>query len=197
MPPPGLRERKKNELRRELHRVALELFRRQGFEATTIDAVAAAAGVSRRTVFRHFPSKEALVFEGYAERLGRFSALAKRVPGDASALSAVRRASLEIAREVQADRVAMLAQRRVVQASPALVAYELELDRGWLATIEQVLAAELPAFEARIWAGATFGAIRAALTTWFEAKGRVDLAKVGERAFDVLDAGGKPARRKR
>lgn len=194
---PGLRERKKGELRRELHRTALELFRKQGFEATPIDAIAAAAGVSRRTVFRYFTSKEAMVFEGYAERLERFRALAQRLPSDASALAAVRRACLEIAREYQLDRVAVLAQHRLVQSSPALVAHELELDRGWLGSIEQVLTRELPPFEARILAGATFGAIRAALATWFEAKGRVDLVTIGGQAFDVLDAGERPRRRKR
>lgn len=100
-----------------------------------------------------------MVFEGYAERLERFRALAQRLPSDASALAAVRRACLEIAREYQVDRVAVLAQHRLVQScAPALVAHELELDRGWLGSIEQVLTRELPPFEARILAGATFGA---------------------------------------
>jgi AcrR family transcriptional regulator len=56
--PVGLRERKRERLRERLIDVAVELFTERGFEATTIDQIAAAADVSRRNYFRYFRSKE-------------------------------------------------------------------------------------------------------------------------------------------
>jgi AcrR family transcriptional regulator len=191
-----LRERKKRELRGDLNAVALARFQRHGFEATTVDAIVADAGVSRRTFFRYFATKEAVVFEGYAERLAHFRRLAKPLPEDGSAFRAVRRACLEVAKGYDRDASALLRQQRIVRRSAALTAYELDLDRGWLAAIEQVLAEDLPKLDARILAGAVLGVIRAALGAWFEANGRVELVGLGERAFALLEAGSaRPGRR--
>jgi AcrR family transcriptional regulator len=54
---PGLRERKRLETRERLTRVAMALFLDRGFEATTLDDIAAAADVSRRSFFHYFGSK--------------------------------------------------------------------------------------------------------------------------------------------
>jgi AcrR family transcriptional regulator len=58
---PGLRERKRQRTLSEIQRVALDLFGRQGYEATTIEQIAEEAEVSPSTVFRYFPTKEDLV----------------------------------------------------------------------------------------------------------------------------------------
>lgn len=65
----GLRERRRAELRRHVDGVALELFARDGYDAVTMDDVAAAAGISLSTLFRHVPGKEDLLV-GVA-RVGR------------------------------------------------------------------------------------------------------------------------------
>ncbi|MDA8334658.1 MAG: TetR/AcrR family transcriptional regulator [Peptococcaceae bacterium] len=56
-------ERKKEETRKKIVAVAMELFNRQGFDRTTVDRIAAEADVARGTVFNHFPVKEAIVGE--------------------------------------------------------------------------------------------------------------------------------------
>ncbi len=59
--PAGRREQRKQETRRAIQRHALRMFLADGYEATTVDAIAEAAGVSHMTFFRHFPTKESVV----------------------------------------------------------------------------------------------------------------------------------------
>lgn len=56
------REQQKELTMEGIRSAALDLFERDGFEATTVDAIAAAAGIGRRTFFRYFPVKEAVLF---------------------------------------------------------------------------------------------------------------------------------------
>jgi AcrR family transcriptional regulator len=60
--PETLRQRKRNELYDRIVRVGFQLFQEQGFEATTVDMIANEAGISRRTFFHYFPSKEDVLF---------------------------------------------------------------------------------------------------------------------------------------
>lgn len=86
----GLRERKKRETREALTRAALELFAEHGYDETTLAEIAEAAGVSTRTIFAYFPSKEDILFattEAMCDSLGR--ALAER-PAGTDALTALR-----------------------------------------------------------------------------------------------------------
>src|SRR3954470_1538131 len=68
----GLRERKKRQTRELIAATAQGLFRERGFDAVTVDEVAGQAGVSRKTVFNYFATKEDLFFSGlelFEERL--------------------------------------------------------------------------------------------------------------------------------
>ncbi|MFC7471264.1 TetR family transcriptional regulator [Actinomadura keratinilytica] len=67
----GLRERKKAETYRRLSETAVGLFLEHGFERVTVADVAAAAGVSKPTLFRYFPAKEDLVLHRLADHEGR------------------------------------------------------------------------------------------------------------------------------
>ena len=85
----GLLERKKLQTRDAIVHAALDLFDRQGYDATTVEEIAAAADVSPRTFFRYFESKAELVMEPKEERGGFAAKLAAR-PDDESPIEALR-----------------------------------------------------------------------------------------------------------
>ena len=70
----GLRERKKRLLRQQLSDTATEMFLAEGFDAVRVAEIAAACGVSEKTVFNHFPTKEALILDRFETAPGELAA---------------------------------------------------------------------------------------------------------------------------
>lgn len=123
---PGLRERKKRQTREAIAMAALELFDRQGFRATTIAQIAAAADVSPRTVSAYFPAKEDLVFPHRHELFARLRVrLRSRRPGElaADALRAWIADNYAELEDRRADAAARM-RRRVIDGDEALRAWE-------------------------------------------------------------------------
>lgn len=89
-PAPGKREAQREATKGRLQAAALDLFRRDGFDATSVAAIASAAGVTERTFFRYFPSKEAVLFQDYESRLEWFRAALAVRPADESVLDSIR-----------------------------------------------------------------------------------------------------------
>lgn len=173
--------------REALVSAARALFRAQGYEATTIDQIAAGAAVSRRTFFRHFPSKEAVIFPHADERIARFRK-ALRPRGGETTEQAVRRTVLETAREFARHKDEQLLQHELVASSPELAAYEQRLDRRWEDALFEALQAEHTADElpARVLAGALCGGLRAVLRVWLDSRAKLDLSALGAQALDAL-----------
>jgi AcrR family transcriptional regulator len=154
----GLRERKRLRTRQTVARVALELFDRQGFQATTIPQIAAAADVSPRTVSAYFPHKEDLAFPDVEEELQSLAArMGDRLPGE-TAIDALRGwiASWLDDRERVAERQA---RRRVIRSDERLSAHEqrhtLQARETIAAAIARDLGVAADALEPRIAAAAT------------------------------------------
>ena len=88
-PRPTLRDRNRARARAEIVAAAHQLFLKQGYAETSVEQIAEAAGVAPRTVFRHFPRKEDLVFHRHAEQVGRFEQLLADQPPDRPPLDAL------------------------------------------------------------------------------------------------------------
>jgi AcrR family transcriptional regulator len=100
--------------------VALRLFDEQGFDAVSMDDVAAAAGVSRRSLFRLFPNKAALVWGGLDEFAARFREALRSRPADEPSAVALR-AAYRTGATFPDDAVEVTRHRlRVIRANPSL-----------------------------------------------------------------------------
>ena len=194
LPELPLRARKKDATRRALLGAAHRRFHRAGVEATTLDEVAQDCGISRRTFFRYFPDKESLAFPHRQERLARFRELLHEAPASETPFASLRRIARIFAKEYMQNRDSLVAQQRLVQTAPALLAREAEIDRDWEAGMAQAFRerygddpdAEL---RARVLAGAAIGVIRATMRYWFASGGKADLARLGDEALDRLEHG--------
>ncbi|GAA1261150.1 TetR family transcriptional regulator [Sphaerisporangium rubeum] len=124
----GLRERKKHQTRQALIDTAFDLFDTQGFEATTVDQIAAAVEVSPRTFFRYFGSKEELALDFTAEYDERLTTALAARPEDEPPLTALIAAYREFVRAMwdkddsAEDTERFCKHRRVLDANPALLA---------------------------------------------------------------------------
>ena len=143
MPKATLRDRRKEETRRLLEEKARRLFARQGFRATSIDQIAAAAGVSRTTFFRYFPSKEAVVFSRQQEDAETFVRLLTDRPSRENALRAFEEAVVEFARRSENDPVQKqraLELWALYAANPGLRARRAENNQALVGKMAEVLA---------------------------------------------------------
>jgi len=121
----GLRESKKLRTRQEIAERAMGLFAARGFDHVTVAEVAAAAGVSEKTVFNYFPTKEDLFFdEAPAREAALVEAICGRKPHE-SILSALR--DLQIAECPRMCSAGFATFARIIEESRALQAKELEL----------------------------------------------------------------------
>lgn len=189
-----LRERKKEATRRALVRAANRRFHQFGFESTTIEDICADAGVSRRTFFRYFANKEALAFPHRAERLERFVAMLQNAPRTESPFASLRRVAQVLAFAYADNRAALIAQQKLIDQTPSLIAREHEIDRDWeqamAEVFEQRFAGDPNAeLRAQMLAGAAIGLIRATMRYWFDQDGRPDLGELGKQALDALQKG--------
>lgn len=127
---PDLRERRRRELARLIAVTAVDLFERNGFSATTIDDIAAAAGISRTTFFRHCATKEAAVLVDDAGLEAELLAVAEQAP-PARPLQQLEGAWETMTDVFDADpegRDRFLRVRRLMRDNPALLAAGLERD---------------------------------------------------------------------
>ncbi|MFI6152303.1 TetR family transcriptional regulator [Kitasatospora sp. NPDC051170] len=185
---PTLAERKRQLVAGELAQAALELLARKGFDAVTVDEIAAAAGVSKRTFFRYFASKEDVIVRLLAEMGADMrTELAARPPEEPPSVALRHAVSVSVtACTGHADQALQVV--RLILGTPALHARFLERQAQW----REELAAELAArtgqpagsLHPRLAAGTALAAFDVILQQW--STGTEDPAELTARAFAAI-----------
>lgn len=189
MPKTGLRTRKKQRTRRDLQEKALSLFLRDGYEATTVDAIAAAADVSAMTFYRYFPTKEHVILEDDYDPM--LAGLIAARPPDEPIVDRVRHAIRQgLGQIYTADREQLLARTRLIVQTPALRARLWEQQAGTEELIVRALGhhhgSERDRFRVRVTVAACLAALVTALKEWVERPDETELPELIDSALAVL-----------
>jgi AcrR family transcriptional regulator len=118
--PESLVDRRRRLVRADIGRVAINLFAERGFDAVTVDDIAAAAGISQRTFFRYFATKDEVVLD-YERRLHeRLVAVVADRPTEEGPVTALRNAYLATSQVAPEDRDHVVQLGRILAAAPEL-----------------------------------------------------------------------------
>jgi mycofactocin system transcriptional regulator len=126
--------------REELEETAFGLFAARGFEATTVDEIAAAAGIGRRTFFRYFPSKNDIPWGAFEHELERMRTRLRAVPADVPVMDAIREALVDFNRVDPA--VVPMHRRRMelILRVPTLFAHSTLRFTAWREVVAEFVA---------------------------------------------------------
>jgi AcrR family transcriptional regulator len=188
--PPGLRERKRQQTRERLTRAAMALFLERGFEATTLDDIAAAADVSRRSFFHYFASKEDVVFAWHEEISAALVAAVAARPRDESMLAAAENAISAMARQIEPNEA--IAMARLKRDNPALqardqVKYE-RLERAMADALAKRAGHKAEKLQARLVAMIATGAMRIGGELWADEGARERPEALVKQTFAAIRA---------
>ncbi|KUN01249.1 hypothetical protein AQI95_32820 [Streptomyces yokosukanensis] len=200
-PEPGRRDRKKAATRRTLLQTATRMFAERGFQETTVKDIATEAGVTERTFFRYFPSKEDLVFAEILDFVPLVAQEILRRPAGEPPLAAVHNSLLAAAGRLDGGLAILFvgAPPRALTGQTRRTHVLTEFEDGIGAALAERFAEHDPeeparrrALRASVLARGAVGAVRGALLTHtrgYEATGsrRVeDFAALLDEAFTVL-----------
>ena len=138
----GLRERKKLETWRTIRAAAFRLIEEHGYEAVGVEEIAAAANVSRSTLFNYFASKEAIVFDPDPRAPQVWRSLMRDRPAEEPLWSSLREVFLGYL-SMFSDRMAV--QKRLKAASPALAESTRDQSERFVADLHEWVASRTPA----------------------------------------------------
>jgi AcrR family transcriptional regulator len=190
--PAGLRERKKARTKAAIRDHAMRLFEEQGYAATTVDQIAAAADVSPSTFFRYFPTKEDTVLADDYDPL--IVAAIRAQPADLHPIETIRRSIVEVFQSIsEAEWQREQQRQRLFMAVPELRSRAMQQYLDTIRMLGRAVAerAGLPAddFSSRVMAGAVIGAAMAAAPDgMLSSYERHDLGRVDE-ALKLLESG--------
>ncbi|MEU6015529.1 TetR family transcriptional regulator [Streptomyces sp. NPDC047515] len=184
----GLRERKKEATRQAVHEATLRLTVEHGFDHVTVEAVADAAGISRRTFSNYFTGKEDALLYGEEQQIRELVRTVRERPAEETAWAALRAAMTQFAERVAPPEREWALRTRLAMRHPSLLARQLANH----ATLERDLANAVavrrgPAEKAvrpLVLATAFLSSLRIAMHLWIEE----DLAREPSAVIDeILD----------
>jgi AcrR family transcriptional regulator len=183
-----LRIRKKKRTQESIVDAAFSLFDERGFDAVSVEEIAAAAEVAPRTFYRYFPTKEDVVFFAPDAQTAVKQALTERLPGENDVEYIAR--AMVAAMTAQSSEHA-IQRYRLVEATPALQSRVLQLMLGSQETLVEALLGpgsktDEAKFRALIVSQAVANSIRIAYFAWIRSGQRGTLWKQCEKAISVL-----------
>ena len=161
MPPLGLREKKRLKTILQVQSAAMELFLRNGYDATTVQQIAAAAEISESTFFRYFPTKEDVILQDDLDPV--FEAALRAQPASLTPIKAIRGAFHEMFSALSGEELSQQRERiGFVMTVPELRSRVIDSFYSGIARTADALAERSGRapddFTVRVLAGAIIGA---------------------------------------
>jgi AcrR family transcriptional regulator len=190
---PGLRERKKAATRQALHEAALRLAVERGLDNVTVEAIADAVNVHRRTFSNYFEGKEDAVLYGDEQRLLTLLDLVRERPPEESAWTALRHALHDFFPQLGEPDPQWMAETRLVRKHPSLLGRQL----ATIARLERDLGEALtertgdqPAdpIRARVMAASFLTGMRLASQLWLDEPRTRSLIDIADDVLDQISA---------
>ena len=168
---PPIRDRKTEATRARIAETALELFVKQGYAETSIDQIASTAGVGRRTVFRHFATKEAILFDHFVVRRDVAVKRLQERPLEEPPLVSLHTVLRQLSEEGY-ERTLLAQIRAVLATEPGLVGEEIALlaqafEKNLVAVLESRIGTQSSKLEIR--------ALTVMALSWLDAAARIYL----------------------
>ena len=201
---PGLQARKQEFVRNAIWDAAIDLFAQRGFDETTVDEIAEAAGVSRRSFFRYFSSKNDLMAQGTVNYGAFLASVIEACPQTFSLSEILREVVLRVAEQSAAQ-----ARTSKIMGIAAKYPAAREAQNGRIAEVQEQVArafarrcgtASGDKVTAHILAGLTLSILSVAFRTWFE-NGQQNISRTVDQILQTMSGllceDRKPSRRGR
>jgi AcrR family transcriptional regulator len=190
----GLRERKKQKTKRAVMDIALRLFAKNGFDATTVEEICAEAEISPSTFFRYFPTKEAAAFPDEQMRVAIVEEALRERPDGEPLHKTIRRSAQTLTEYDLEAKGDLQARMELMGREPAILAYATKTQNEASDAFTQILAQQMGVdpstdMRPRLVVNISFAAVNAAWTAWIEGEAGDDLPALIDEAFDLADAG--------
>jgi AcrR family transcriptional regulator len=182
-----LRDRTRRAVRAEIAETAVALFAERGFDETTVEDIARAVGMTKRSFFRYFPTKEDAVFAGTETLVEQVVADLEARPAGEDPWECLHQVLHRWQERIHASG-AVLAGERLIQSTPALRARLHQKRELWRRAARDVLVSRggLDDFSADLLANAAAAVLDSVEREWVRTDGRADRAELLERGFAVL-----------
>ena len=187
----GRREKKRQETLQRIAKTGLKLFIAHGYEGTTLEAIAEAAGISRRTFFYYFKSKEEVLLAGHGN--GFVEALRPAMleePRDQEPVDAVRHCLLKLVSRYETEESIIC--DRLLRSTEALrvrkQAIFVEMEETLFAALCELWPQPDRRVALRLVTMVSMGAMRLAMESWRQEGGKRPLAKYLKENFATLEA---------
>jgi mycofactocin system transcriptional regulator len=178
--------------RPEIEHIALELFTEHGFDTTTVDDIAHAAGIGRRTFFRYYASKNDVPWGAFDEQLLRMRSTFAGLAPDLPVMAGVREAVLDFNDVAPEEQPWHRRRLRLILETPTLQAYSTLRYASWRQVVAEYVAGRLgepsTALVPQTVGHASLGVALAAYEHWLTAEG-TELRDLLDDVFRALEGG--------